>query len=265
MNFDAYSRHVLTLAAVLGCGCPAVTAQQGARPPAEEAALPRKASFGVQVGPVTKETRQRQNLDSTEGVVLVQVFPRTTASEAALMPGDVNLSVNGSKVADTAAFLGKAGTIRTGDMLTLEVAQGGKKTTKKVTMREKPRETSDAYDITYGQVRSRGSGLRTIVTCPKGPGRHPAVFLIQGYGCASIDNLIGELDPYGWLAKDLTLHGFVLMRVDRPGCGDSEGGPCRDVDFETELDGYRQALKTLKAPSSWMPRACSSSVTAWAA
>ena len=36
------------------------------------------------------------------------------------------------------------------------------------------------------------------------------------------------------------------MRVERPGCGDSEGGPLRDVDFETELDGYRQALRALK-------------------
>jgi hypothetical protein len=36
------------------------------------------------------------------------------------------------------------------------------------------------------------------------------------------------------------------MRVERPGCGDSEGGPLRDVDFDTELDGYKQALRALK-------------------
>jgi pimeloyl-ACP methyl ester carboxylesterase len=39
----------------------------------------------------------------------------------------------------------------------------------------------------------------------------------------------------------------VTLRVDKPGCGDSEGGPARDVDFDTELDGYRQALRMLKA------------------
>ncbi|HJT77229.1 MAG TPA: alpha/beta fold hydrolase, partial [Gemmataceae bacterium] len=208
--------------------------------------MPRKAFFGTQVGPVTKEVRQRQKLDVTEGVVFVQVFPRTTAAEADFKPGDVILSVDGSKIADIAAFLEKVRTVRTGDTLTVEVVRDGARSTKKVTMREKPRETSDAYDITYGQVSSRGSRLRTIVTRPKAPGQHPAVLLIQGYGCVSIDNLIGELDPYGWLARDLTLHGYVVMRVDRPGCGDSEGGPCKDVDFETELDGYRQALKALK-------------------
>jgi pimeloyl-ACP methyl ester carboxylesterase len=36
------------------------------------------------------------------------------------------------------------------------------------------------------------------------------------------------------------------LRVERPGCGDSEGGPLRDVDFNTELDGYRQALRALR-------------------
>ena len=35
--------------------------------------------------------------------------------------------------------------------------------------------------------------------------------------------------------------------VDKPGCGDSEGGPWTEIDFMTELDGYRQGLKALKA------------------
>ena len=45
----------------------------------------------------------------------------------------------------------------------------------------------------------------------------------------------------------------MTLRVDKPGCGDSEGGPARDVDFDTELDGYRQALKMLKARSDVDP------------
>src|SRR5262249_25620237 len=50
-------------------------------------------------------------------------------------------------------------------------------------------------------------------------------------------------------------HGFVTLRVDKPGCGDSEGGPARDVDFETELDGYRQGLKMLKSRGDVDPNA----------
>ena len=38
----------------------------------------------------------------------------------------------------------------------------------------------------------------------------------------------------------------MTMRVERSGCGDSEGGPLRDVDFETELSGNREVLRALK-------------------
>ena len=99
----------------------------------------------------------------------------------------------------------------------------------------------------YGAVASRAGRLRTIVTRPKGAGKHPALFLIQGIGLASIDNPAGGLSSYKTIVDDFTRHGFVTLRVDKPGCGDSEGGPARDVDFDTELDGYRQALKMLKA------------------
>ena len=39
----------------------------------------------------------------------------------------------------------------------------------------------------------------------------------------------------------------MTLRVDKPGCGDGQGGPLRDVDFDTQLDGFRQALLALKA------------------
>ncbi len=84
-------------------------------------------------------------------------------------------------------------------------------------------------------------------TKPKGEGRHPALFFIQGIGLYSIDNPVGPLGSHKIIVDDFARRGFVTLRVDKPGCGDSEGGPARDVDFDTELDGYRQALKMLKA------------------
>jgi pimeloyl-ACP methyl ester carboxylesterase len=35
------------------------------------------------------------------------------------------------------------------------------------------------------------------------------------------------------------------VRVEKTGMGDSEGPPCEESDFETELNGYRAALKSL--------------------
>jgi pimeloyl-ACP methyl ester carboxylesterase len=41
--------------------------------------------------------------------------------------------------------------------------------------------------------------------------------------------------------------GYVTMRVDKSGLGDSQGPPCSEIDFETELAGYRAGLRALKA------------------
>jgi pimeloyl-ACP methyl ester carboxylesterase len=72
------------------------------------------------------------------------------------------------------------------------------------------------------------------------------MLLQGGHTCFSIDNPVGEPSGFTRIARDLARHGYVTLRVERPGCGDSEGGPLRDVDFDTELDGYRQALRALK-------------------
>src|SRR5438270_686022 len=49
--------------------------------------------------------------------------------------------------------------------------------------------------------------------------------------------------PYG-----LTRAGFVTMRVERGGMGDSQGPPCMSpaVDLQAEVRGYVAGLKALK-------------------
>ncbi len=127
------------------------------------------------------------------------------------------------------------------------MVRDGVRETKRLTLREMPREKGEGYRVVYGAVTSRGARLRTIVTRPEAPGRHPAVMLLPGSGCFSIDDPLGAPNGFTRVARDLARQGYVTMRVDRPGCGDSEGGPCRDVDFDTELACYKQGLRALKA------------------
>jgi hypothetical protein len=47
-------------------------------------------------------------------------------------------------------------------------------------------------------------------------------FRVQGIGLASIDNPVGPLGSYKILVDDFARRGFVTLRVDKPGCGDSE-------------------------------------------
>jgi uncharacterized protein len=86
-----------------------------------------------------------------------------------------------------------------------------------------------------------------IITRPRDGKRHPAVIMIGGIGCYSIDAASNQDDPYRQLLYALTRRGFVTMRIEKSGMGDSTGTPCAQVDMQTELDGYVAGLHMLKA------------------
>ena len=60
-------------------------------------------------------------LDTTEGAVLERVLPNTPASKAGLQAGDVIVSVDDEKIADSAALLQAVGTRRPGDVVSMVV------------------------------------------------------------------------------------------------------------------------------------------------
>lgn len=209
--------------------------------------LPRRGVFGAVIGPVPESVCREQKLDPGAGVRVWEVHPGTMAEEAGLKPGDLILAINGAPIAGPPAFFSVVRGLKTGERVEVTLVRDGGRATKVATFQELPRESSDAYDVIYGSVTSRGNRLRTIVTRPRGEGRFPALFLIQALGAFSIDYVPGLLpESYRAILDDLTRSGFVTLRVDKSGSGDSEGGPTRDHDFETELDGYRQALRAIK-------------------
>jgi pimeloyl-ACP methyl ester carboxylesterase len=69
---------------------------------------------------------------------------------------------------------------------------------------------------------------------------------MQGIGPFTMERAAGGGLGYGPILDDFASRGFVTFRVDKPGCGDSEGAPLKDVDFETQLDGFRAGLAALR-------------------
>jgi pimeloyl-ACP methyl ester carboxylesterase len=213
--------------------------------------LPRAGFFGAAAAPVTEEIRREQKLDEKLGVLVRAVFAGTAAEEAGLKPGDVITAVDGTPITGPSGYVAKLGRRKAGEKATVRFVRAAKPQTKDVTLKARPRETgTDAYEVRYGSVESRGGRLRTILTRPKDSGRHPALFVIQGLGGFSVENAPGSPKLYAPIIDEFARRGFVTLRVEKPGQGDSEGGPTQDVDFETELDGYRQALKALVADGS---------------
>jgi pimeloyl-ACP methyl ester carboxylesterase len=209
--------------------------------------LKRGAFFGAKIGAVPGEVRERLKLGADTGIVVEEVISGSTAEAGGFKAGDVVVAVNGAKIPGVGEFIRTIGGRKAGASVLIEFRRGDAVRRENVTLKGRPLETSDAYEVLYGSVPSRAGRLRTILTRPKGAGKHPALFLIQGVGLFSVDNPIGPLAAYKIIIDDFTRRGFVTLRVDKPGCGDSEGGPARDVDFDTELDGYRQALRMLRS------------------
>lgn len=175
------------------------------------------------------------------------VSPGGTAEAAGLLPGDALLRV-GDVAIDGPEHLGEAlRRYRAGDRATFLVERGGKQIERGAVFKPKPLETSPDFDVVYDAVLAGGAKHRTIITKPKGAGPFPAVLLIGGLGCYSLDNL-QPTNPYYPILYGLTRRGFVTMRVEKSGEGDSEGPPCRSPEADLQLAAARSVagLRALK-------------------
>ena len=108
----------------------------------------------------------------------------------------------------------------------------------------KPVVALPGLETEYGVVRTEeGIRLRTILTRPAGSATPlPAIFLTQWVSCGTIDFAANRPNPLRNLAE---VPGFVFIRVERSGTGDSEGVACSALDYDTEVRHYREAFDQL--------------------
>ena len=122
---------------------------------------------------------------------------------------------------------------------------------------DRPFESHPGLDTMPGVVTTRdGTRLRTIVTRPAGVERPmPAILFVQWLSDGSIE-LPAHADD-GWsrmIRRVVRESGMVVMRTDKRGVGDSEGGPCSKLDYLTELSDHRDACDHLARMAFVDPR-----------
>jgi hypothetical protein len=71
--------------------------------------------------------------------------------------------------------------------------------------------------------------------------------VLGGIPCQSGEVFANANHPDTKLYKSLVGAGFAVFVVEKPGVGDSEGGPCLTGGFDIEIEAYRAALKKLAA------------------
>jgi len=210
---------------------------------AQDDALPRRGFFGVNLQP------------SSDGPRVAAVVEGSTASAFGVRAGDVIKSVAGRPVSTPEAVVAAVGAHKAGARITLELLRGAERVDLDVTLKPLPEEKMTSSAVRYGSVRTTsGQRLRTILSVPnQGGPRFPAALLLQGGSCGSIDAPLAPLVAQPGLMHAIAAEGFVTLRVEKPGVGDSEGPPCETIGYHQELAGYVAALQALQAEPSVDP------------
>jgi alpha-beta hydrolase superfamily lysophospholipase len=196
--------------------------------------LPRHAVFGAAV------------TQSTSGVRVTLVLAGGPAAQAGLLKDDTIRAINGEPTATVAEFLGAVHDLKAGERVSVDVMRSGAQLRLSLVPAQAQNENDPGVVTQYREIQVDDSLRRTLVTVPPGlSSPAPGVLLIGGIGCYSVDVATNPQDAYMHLTHDLTRAGFVTMRVEKSGVGDSQGPPCRNVDFDAEMRGYASALAAL--------------------
>ncbi|MCB8932901.1 MAG: alpha/beta fold hydrolase [Fimbriimonadaceae bacterium] len=197
--------------------------------------LPRAGFLGVQTAAV----------EGGKGVRVVRIVPGGSGEALGLKADDVLLSLNGTVLATQQQLNIAIRAVRGGDALKIAYVRAGKEAAAGGKMIARPIPSEPGLDVIFDQVLSRGNRVRVMITKPKGPGRFPTLFFIGGIGAYSMDGALSS-SFYGKVLGPVSQAGYVTVRIDKPGIGDSEGPEYKNLGFGEEKDAYLQALRLTK-------------------
>jgi pimeloyl-ACP methyl ester carboxylesterase len=168
----------------------------------------------------------------------------SAAERAGLRDGDRVVSIDDEDVADAGAIEAARRRHRGGDRIRLRIRREAETLTLSWTLPTLPTERIPGCDVAYGSVEtSFGDRVRTVVTRPSGArGRVPAIVFVPWLSCDPVE---GDVPGDGWmqLLRGLAARsGWAVVRVEKPGVGDSEGPDCGSNDLERDLAAFRAAL-----------------------
>ncbi|MBS1708962.1 MAG: alpha/beta fold hydrolase [Armatimonadetes bacterium] len=200
--------------------------------------LPRRGTVGVAMRALPDALQKELKLGPQEAV-------QASATANGLKEGDVVVAVSGHAFKSFGEYSQLIREASAGASVKLTVIRDGKKSDLGVKFLPKSADDGDTYTTVYDHVVSNGHRIRTFVTKPKTPGKHPVLFWIQGINASTVEARLDSGNYITSVLKPFADDGWVTVRVEKPGVGDSEGGPALLVGFDEEVDIYRQALKDL--------------------
>ncbi|MGE0588561.1 MAG: PDZ domain-containing protein [Cyclobacteriaceae bacterium] len=208
---------------------------------AQNPTLKRKAQLDFRV----------RKISDSPGARVASVNNGSAAYKAGLRVGDIILTVNNRSIPDGNSLYYQLGALKGGDPTRLTVVRNNQPMTITFTPAPSPFESFRSLDVeVITLTNNSGDLIRGFVTKPKeAKGKLPAILFVSWLSCGTVE--VPERDD-SWtnmLREVAEKSGALMMRIEKPGVGDSEGPPCYDCDLHTELDGYNAAWRHLKQRS----------------
>jgi len=224
----------LSLFAALSAVLPAAAATPDPAP----GGLPRLGEWGF-----TVQAREGG------GVIVARLAAGGAAAEAGLRDGDHVSRVNGTPIDEPADFARLRREFRADARVEVQVERQGRSSTFRYRLPPLPLESPPGCEVSYGAVAlPAGYRVRTIVTRPAGArGALPTLVFIPWLSPDAVETPVGPPDGWIQLLHGLARHGWQVVRIEKPGIGDSEGPDCGTNDLETDLAAFRAGLAAARA------------------
>lgn len=207
--------------------------------------LPETPFLGVQARPLNATLAEKRSLTDTVGLYIVEVYPGNTADRLGVEAGDVLLKADSRPTPDVASL--QAALAEADGTLGLVLRRNGRELRLRGTLLARMPVLSEGVELRKGAVPFRKGLIRSFVYEPQAAdARSPTVFILQGYPCRPQLNA-PDWHSYHQLSNHLARRGYRVFRMEKPGMGDSRGGPeCRDIDFDTEVAAFAAGLQSLR-------------------
>ena len=201
--------------------------------------LARRADWGFVLRPLA---------DGAAAVARLRPGP---ASRAGLRDGDRVVRVQGIAPLDAGTLGRLHRERRAGERLVLDVERAGRRRAIGFVLPPLPLERVAGCEVVYGAVATPSGRVRTIVTRPSGAtGALPTVVFVPWLSDDPVERPLGVPDGWLQLLHGLARHGWQVVRIEKPGVGDSEGPPSAENDLETDLAAFRAGLAATRASAA---------------